>query len=219
MELGVHPAERFQRRSGRAGLGGLGDPVERVLDVVGVLPPVGLTQPFEVLQRPGRERLQPVLVEDGQGRSRTGAVQDHRCGDAVEVVGFADGRSEVLHEHAEPAVQDGGGVDLGDGYAEGVGQAEGLVFAVEGLLCVFEDGGGTVGEGHALNAGHGPHAYLLPYGGGLAGHGEQVVEEFGAGVRGHVGLREMVASGAGGGCRPAPEPDRVGYAAGFTRWA
>ncbi len=33
------------------------------------------------------------------------------------------------------------------------------------------------------------------------------------------GSGEMVASGAGERCRPAPEPDRVGYAAGFTRWA
>ncbi|GGT40522.1 hypothetical protein GCM10014713_37880 [Streptomyces purpureus] len=33
------------------------------------------------------------------------------------------------------------------------------------------------------------------------------------------GLLGMVASGAGERRRPAPEPDRVGYAAGFTRWA
>ncbi len=73
----------------------------------------------------------------------------------------------------------------GTGYAEGVGQAESLVLAVEGLLGVLEDGRGAVGEGDPLDAGHGPHAHLLPYGGGLAGRGEQVVEEFGAGVRGH----------------------------------
>ncbi len=90
MELGVHPAEGRQRRSGRTGLGGLGDPVERVLDVVGVLPPVGLAQPFEMFQRPGRQRTQALLVEDGQGRSRTGAVQDHSRGDAVQVIGLAD---------------------------------------------------------------------------------------------------------------------------------
>ena len=78
--------------TGRAGLGGLGDPVERVLDVVRVLPPLGLAEPFEMLQGPGRQRAQPVLVEDGQGGSRTGAVQDHGRGGAVEVVGLADGR-------------------------------------------------------------------------------------------------------------------------------
>lgn len=82
-------------------------PVERVLDVVGVLPPAGLAQPFEMFQCPGRKCAQALLAEDGQGRSRTGAVQDHGRSDTVEVVGLADGRSEVLHEHAEPAVQDG----------------------------------------------------------------------------------------------------------------
>lgn len=73
-----------------------------------------------MLQGPIRQHAEPGLVEYGQGGSRAGAVQDHGRSGAVEVVGVADSGAEVLHEHAEPAIQDGGGINLRDGNAERV---------------------------------------------------------------------------------------------------
>ncbi|MFJ7421959.1 hypothetical protein ACIQXD_25660 [Streptomyces uncialis] len=44
--------------------------------------------------------------------ARAGSAQHHGRDDPVQFVGLTDGGLQVLHEHAEPTVQDGGGVDL-----------------------------------------------------------------------------------------------------------
>jgi hypothetical protein len=74
VEFRVDPAKRGDRRPGRASLGSLSDAVERVLDIVHVLPPFGLAELAQVVQRPARQNPEPFVVEYAERRSGPGEV-------------------------------------------------------------------------------------------------------------------------------------------------
>ncbi|CAM5230790.1 hypothetical protein STANM309S_06190 [Streptomyces tanashiensis] len=204
VELGVRPAERVERRPLDAGVGRSGDPPQSGLDVVAVRPPVGLPQPLEVIEGSAGQGNQARAVEEGQAAGRAGGVEHHGGGDAVEVVGITYGGAEVVHEHPEPLVLHGGGVELGDREPALVGHPQGLGLAVEGLFGVLEDGGGAVGEGDAFDAGHAPDTDLGTFGDGLADKGTQVVEQGGgqALIHGSVSRGWWAPGRANGSARP-----------------
>ncbi|CAM5372641.1 hypothetical protein SMICM304S_02437 [Streptomyces microflavus] len=220
MELGVDPAERIERRTFDAGLGCGRDLPQRGLDVVAARPSVGLPQPLEVIEGSAGQGREARPIQEGQTARRASGMEHHGGGDTVEVVCLPYGGAEVVHEHPEPLVLRGSGVEGGDWEAALVCRPQGLGLAVEGFLGVLENGCGAVGEGDAFDAGHAPDANLGTFGRGLPMRAHRSFSRVADRLWAMGVSRGLVGSGAG--ARAGPPRSRTGgqgYSAAVTRWA
>ncbi|WP_141707808.1 hypothetical protein [Streptomyces sp. PpalLS-921] len=75
---------------------------------------VGFPQPLKVFQGSAGRGHEARAREKGQTARRAGDMERHGGGDAVEVGCVPYGGAEVVHEHPEPLVLRGGGVEGGD---------------------------------------------------------------------------------------------------------